>query len=792
MPRHRPPTSGYARIAQAEEEEGSEGEDGLFQGRASISSESAQYEPIQSRRRERMHASGSGSPSDRRSPHGRRRQRTNSGVDIKAINARLERWADEIAQKLKIRKVKGKTQEEERLEIHHSVFQAPDWIRPATAETLAHEYDTGAGSERLSKDEFDDIVESVRVAIELGVHPKLISQGSSGSYFARNTDGKVVGVFKPKDEEPYASKNPKWTKWIHRNLFPFFFGRACLIPNLSYISEAAAYVLDSQLRTDLVPYTGVVSLSSKSFFYDFWDRRAYYRKKKPFPEKLGSFQVFLKGYRDANLFLKEHPWPDQHNSNLHDAPRKRKRRRWTEDCRPKRGGPTDEDEDSDLESGAPDNAASRRGFWTEPLQQSFREQLEKLVILDYIMRNTDRGLDNWMIRIDREKQEASIVVEPPKPEGQSNGNASPTKGNGYADPYKRHESMTATSRSGTPRDAAGNVKVSIGAIDNSLSWPWKHPDAWRSFPFGWLFLPVSLIGRPFSEKTRKHFLPLLTSKQWWSETQIALRHCFEIDADFQEKMYARQMAVMKGQAWNVVETLKTPDHGPLELTRRARVCVWDDLVEIPVAVPLRVPSAEMRRRQVAENTKAKNLLPEGEEEMDISAARASAPQAQHDLLGMHSPKQSTTTSNRFNTSRQNSGTDVRPAEESGGQQLSSSSAQALTWDSSKEAQQHLHTPASDAQTSSSSSKPSRITSADEPRRDYDTLFDNLDTPPPRRRRFSLGLKRADSFGKQDIEGEEAEGDLGYTAAEDREGLRRKVIVERLEMVKARSPVFTWC
>ncbi|KAK4933870.1 hypothetical protein LTR28_011160, partial [Elasticomyces elasticus] len=117
---------------------------------------------------------------------------------------------------------------------------------------------------------------------------------------------------------------------------------------------------------------------------------------------------------------------------------------------------------------------------------------------------------------------------------------------------------------------------------------------------------------------------------------------------------------------------------------------------------------------------------------------------------------------------------------------------ALTWDASKEAQQHLHTPTSDAQTSSSSSKPSRITSPDEPRRDYDTLFDNLDTPPPRRRRFSLGLKRADSFGKQDIEGDDAEGDLGYTAAEDREGLRRKVIVERLEMVKARSPVFTWC
>ena len=65
-----------------------------------------------------------------------------------------------------------------------------------------------------------------------------------------------------------------------------------LIPNLSYVSEAAAYVLDAQLRTNLVPYTDVVWLSSKSFHYPFWDRRGFYRKKKPLPPKAGSFQVF--------------------------------------------------------------------------------------------------------------------------------------------------------------------------------------------------------------------------------------------------------------------------------------------------------------------------------------------------------------------------------------------------------------------------------------------------------------------------------------------------------------------
>jgi len=69
-----------------------------------------------------------------------------------------------------------------------------------------------------------------------------------------------------------------------------------LIPNLSYISEAAACVLDRQLRAFLVPHTEVVWVSSKSFHYDYWDRRAFYRKKKPLPPKVGSFQAFLQGY----------------------------------------------------------------------------------------------------------------------------------------------------------------------------------------------------------------------------------------------------------------------------------------------------------------------------------------------------------------------------------------------------------------------------------------------------------------------------------------------------------------
>src|SRR5271170_8257559 len=137
-----------------------------------------------------------------------------------------------------------------------------------------------------------------------------------------------------------------WTVLVHPRLV--YEANGSLIPNLSYISEAAACILDRQLKTFIVPYTEIVWLSSKAFNYDWFDRRAYYRKGKPLPQKVGSFQIFLDGFRgtlfpclplslltwaDANLFLRENPWPDRYNSsfNTEAAPRTNS---WTAMCFP--------------------------------------------------------------------------------------------------------------------------------------------------------------------------------------------------------------------------------------------------------------------------------------------------------------------------------------------------------------------------------------------------------------------------------------------------------------------------
>ncbi|KAF8577744.1 hypothetical protein K439DRAFT_1639431 [Ramaria rubella] len=480
----------------------------------------------------------------------------------------------------------------------HSVF-APEVPPPHNYSRPLKTLDHNAP---MTHEDYVAMTESVRGAISEGVHPKMITKGSSGSYFARaKVDGRLqtVGVFKPKDEEPYGRLNPKTTKWIHRQfrwIIPF--GRSCLIPNLSYLSEAAASLLDERLQLYIVPRTELVTFSSPAFFYDWLDRNAA-KKGKPLPGKIGSLQCFLNGYQDASEFLRAHPFPGRSISDTFD------------DSTHRTGGATkrclsalqvvcgrtgdedlnDDDEDDERVFGShPSFDGIERFHWTRLLQQEFREELEKLVILDFLMRNTDRGADNYMLKYCEGKHERSLIDIAPsrsstslmpvmRERTTSESRLSTLPAPIMIQPGPSHPPSSTAQDLGAP-PYRRSPHLHIAAIDNSLAFPHEHPKGWRSFTYGWLYLPVSVIGRPFSEKTRSHFLPLLSSKTWWEETTFRLHALFALDPDFHPKMFQRQLAVMKGQAWNIVQCLKHSDEGPLELTRRQKVLVWDDEVEI--------------------------------------------------------------------------------------------------------------------------------------------------------------------------------------------------------------------
>jgi phosphatidylinositol 4-kinase type 2 len=155
-----------------------------------------------------------------------------------------------------------------------------------------------------------------------------------------------------------------------------------------------------------------------------------------------------------------------------------------------------------------------RKLESEPLSEhvakQFQDQFERLVVLDYIIRNTDRSNDNWLIKYDRTvgNEDSSLLRE--------------------------------------------NIK--IAAIDNGLAFPFKHPDAWRAFPFYWAWLPQAKI--PFSTATRDHLLPLLSDINFVQELCDNLFNLFKTDPDFDVDVFDNQMSVMRGQMLNLTQALR--------------------------------------------------------------------------------------------------------------------------------------------------------------------------------------------------------------------------------------------
>lgn len=180
-------------------------------------------------------------------------------------------------------------------------------------------------------------------------------------------------------------------------------------------------------------------------------------------------------------------------------------------------------------------------------------------------------------------------------------------------------------------------------------------------------------------------------------------------------------------------------------------------MEVPVAVPLRVPSSETRRRPAYD-----------EEEIDIGAAAiASAPLIQNpDLLGLGlSPPSEIPSVSRFlGRSRNHAPDGVHVS-------ILSSSPQSIK--SRAENEPPLNP------ISESPHQPRRGTSYD--------LKHSKNTGRP-----SDGRKRENSSSATFFGGDDVEGDLGYAAASGMENATRKVIVERLETVKSNNPVFSWC
>lgn len=327
----------------------------------------------------------------------------------------------------------------------------------------------------VGDEDFNDLFRRAQDAIHAGTQPELIPEGSSGSYFVRDVAGQRIAVFKPKDEEPFAPLNPKWPKFFQRVMCFCCFGRACLIPNSGYLSETGASVIDQRLELHVVPKTRVVKLASPAFFYE---RRfcCVSREQTRLRPKEGSFQTFVTGYEPADHVIA----------------------RWQYDA----------------------------SLLSEEEKRRFLYLFQKMIALDYIIRNTDRHMDNWLIR------------------------------------------------------HVPGVTLELAAIDNGLAFPVKHPEVasrLRRFPFKWQSLEFA--AQPWDPALRAHLLAKLTPHFVHSICK-EIKNLFRHDIGANRLLVNNQLRVLRGQMWNLRLALEN-NMSPADMTKLEPLIVKKKYTRVP-------------------------------------------------------------------------------------------------------------------------------------------------------------------------------------------------------------------
>jgi len=100
---------------------------------------------------------------------------------------------------------------------------------------------------------FKRLVDKINCGIDSHI-PELCEEGLNGTYFLKDKDGEMIGVFKPEDEEGNSKNNPKRDSFVDKGILD---GEAAR-------REVAAFLLDKDGFVG-VPKTALVSISHSSF-----------------------------------------------------------------------------------------------------------------------------------------------------------------------------------------------------------------------------------------------------------------------------------------------------------------------------------------------------------------------------------------------------------------------------------------------------------------------------------------------------------------------------------------------
>ena len=84
----------------------------------------------------------------------------------------------------------------------------------------------------------------------------------------------------------------------------------------------------------------------------------------------------------------------------------------------------------------------------------------------------------------------------------------------------------ASSESSSSPTKPPSPPIEIAAIDNGLSFPFKHPDSWRTYPYHWAWLPHAKV--PFTKKMRELVLPKLSDMNFVQDLCDELYNLFKV------------------------------------------------------------------------------------------------------------------------------------------------------------------------------------------------------------------------------------------------------------------------
>uniref|UniRef100_A0AC34QPD6 Phosphatidylinositol 4-kinase type 2 n=1 Tax=Panagrolaimus sp. JU765 TaxID=591449 RepID=A0AC34QPD6_9BILA len=149
-----------------------------------------------------------------------------------------------------------------------------------------------------------------------------------------------------------------------------------------------------------------------------------------------------------------------------------------------------------------------------------------MCVLDYVIRNTDRHTDNWLIKYNPGKE------------------------------------------------------IKVAAIDNGLAFPVKHPECasrFRRFPFNWADL--SWATRPLNPSFRRRLLDLLTPGFVHKLAQ-ELKCFFRHDKNHSRLLTYSQIRVFRGQLWNLREALEA-NESPSEWVKREPILATRKFKQTP-------------------------------------------------------------------------------------------------------------------------------------------------------------------------------------------------------------------